>query len=281
MKLVMRVSLIQKNNLKIISIICLSILVASCAKNKGLTGDDLARENVELLYNSGKKALDRGNYSFAVEYYRLLEANYPYGEYTEQAKLDIIFALDKMNRIEEANEAVDNFVNLYPTHANVDYAYYMKGVVSFEKKQSAIARWITGKDLTVRDPKPYRDSEEAFNELLRRFPNSVYADDAKQRLVFLRNAQADRELSIGQYYFDTQTYVAALNRCKTIIYQFETTPAVEGALILMEKTYLEMGLNDLAANTHAVLLDNFPDNDVEPLKAQKKGFFRRLNPFSG
>ncbi|MCL4122393.1 UNVERIFIED_CONTAM: hypothetical protein GTU68_011900 [Idotea baltica] len=273
----MRVS----HTLKNISLICLLTLLASCASKPESSQEQLARENVEFLYDSGKEALDRGNYSFAIEYYRALEANYPYGEYTEQAKLDMIFALNKLNRTEDAVEAADNFVRLYPTHTNVDYAYYMKGVASFEKKQSSLDRFITGKNLTVRDPQPYRDSEQAFNEMLRRYPNSIYAEDAKQRLVFLNNAQADRELAIANYYYENETYVAALNRCKTIIYQYETSPAVEEALILMEKTYLQMGLNDLAASTHAILVDNFPEYDAEPLKAEKKGFFSRLNPFSG
>ena len=273
----MRVS----NTVKNISLICLLALLVSCASKKERSREELARENVDFLYTKGKAALDRGNYSFAVDYYRSLEANYPYGDYTEQAKLDMIFALDKMNRTEEAIEAADNFVRLYPTHSNVDYAYYMKGVVSFEKKQSRFDKFITGKNHNVRDPKPYRDSEEAFNELLRRFPNSIYADDARQRLIFLNNAQADRELAIANYYYENETYVAALNRCKHIIYQFETSPAVEEALILMEKTYLQMGLVDLAASTHMILVENFPDNDAEPLKAQRKGFFSRLNPFSG
>lgn len=277
MKLVMSVSY----KLKILSLICVLVLSTACANKKETDAEELARQNAEFLYTSGKEALDRGDYNFAVNYYRALEASYPYGEYTEQGKLDMIFALNKTNQIDEAVEAADNFISLYPTHPNVDYAYYMKGVASFEKKQGKLDSFITGKDLAVRDPQPYRDSEAAFTELIRRYPNSTYAQDTQQRLVFLRNAQADRELAIANYYFNSETYVAALNRCKTIIYQYETSPAVEEALILMEKTYLQMGLTDLAASTHAILVENFPNNNSEPLKVEKKGFFSRLNPFSG
>ncbi len=268
-------------NLKTLSLICILTLLVGCANKNEISSDDIAQQNVERLYNQGKEALNRGNYSFAIEYYRALEANYPFGEYTEQAKLDMIFAFDKLNRIEDAISTADNFVQLYPTHSNVDYAYYMKGVASFEKKQTSLDKFITGKNLNVRDPQPYRDSEEAFNELIRRYPNSIYTDDAKQRLVFLNNAQADRELAIANYYYDHETYVASLNRSKHIIYQYETSPAVEQALILMEKTYLQMGLNDLAKSTHAMLLENFPENDAEPLKTEKRSLLRRLNPFSG
>lgn len=255
-------------------------MVSGCSskKKKRLAEEELAQQQVEELYTKAKTALDRGNYSFAIQYYQSLEAAFPYGEYTEQAKLDIIFAYDKTNQIEKAVEAADNFIKLYPTHKNVDYAHYMKGVASFEKKTGRIDKFIKGGEKTVRDPKPYRDSQQAFEELIKRYPNSIYADDAKQRLVFVRNALAQRELAIAQFYFDNQTYVAAVNRCKTIIYQFETSPSVEGALVLMEKAYLEMGLNDLAVSTHSVLLENFPDNQTEPF-TKKKSLFSRLNPF--
>ncbi|MEM7360755.1 MAG: outer membrane protein assembly factor BamD [Pseudomonadota bacterium] len=263
----------------ILVMLCAALLISGCAGKKK-TLENLAQQQVEQLYNKGKKAMKSGNYAAAIRYFRALEANYPYGEYTEQAKLEMIFAFDKSSQVDKSIEAADNFIKLYPTHKNVDYAYYMKGVASFEKKQSRLDRFIKGGKKNIRDPKPYRDSEEAFNELINRYPQSIYAEDAKQRVVYIRNTLADRELGVAQFYFDSQTYVAAVNRCKNIIYQYETTPAVEGALVLMEKAYLEMGLNDLAASTHEVLIANFPEYQKEPFKAKKKGIFSRLpNPF--
>ncbi len=264
---------------RIALLIFLAAITTGCAsKKKGGIDTNLAQQQVEELYTKAKKALDRGNYAFAIDYYRALEANYPYGEFTEQAKLDMLFAFDKTGQIEKAVEAADNFVKLYPTHKNVDYAYYMKGVASFEKKSGRIDKFIKGTDRAVRDPKPYRDSENAFKELIKRYPNSVYAQDAKQRLVFIRNALAERELAIAQFYFDNDTFVAAVNRCKTIVYKYETSPAVEGALELMEKAYVEMGLNDLAVSTRKVLMENFPNNNKEAY-TKKKSLLSRLNPF--
>jgi len=273
---VMRVTQLRK----LFALFCVVVLLASCASKTVRSPEELAREQVQELYNKGKKALNKGNYAFAIDYYRALEASYPFGEYTEQAKLDVIFALDKSGQTDRAVEAADNFISLYPTHQNVDYAYYMKGVASFEKRQGRMDRFIKGGKKSIRDPKPYRDSEQAFTELIKRFPNSVYADDAKQRIVYIRNTLANRELSIAQYYFDNETYVAALNRCKNIVYKYETTPAVEGALVLMEKTYLEMDMHDLASSTHEVLIMNFPNYQTEPFKAKKRGVLSRLNPFS-
>lgn len=264
----------------LVIIACVAAVTGCSSRKKdGGIDQDLAQQQVQELYAKAKRALDGGNYSFAIDYYRALEAAFPFGEYTEQAKLDMIFALDKIQQIDKAIEAADNFISLYPTHKNVDYAYYMKGVASFEKKSGRVDRFIKGSQGSVRDPKPYKDSMEAFEELIKRYPDSKYADDAKQRIVYIRNALAQRELAVAQFYFDNRTYVAAVNRCKHIIYRFETSPAVEGALKLMEKAYVEMGLDDLAQSTHEVLLANFPNNNKEVYK-KKKGFLSKLNPFS-
>ena len=271
----------SKKTMRIASVILLTVLVSACSgKKKTDVEEDLAQQQVEDLYSKGKEALDKGNYSFAINYYRALEANFPYGEFTEQAKLDMLFAFDKTGQIEQAVEAADNFIKLYPTHKNVDYAYYMKGVASFEKQTGKIDEFIKGGAKSIRDPKPYRDSEAAFKELIKRYPNSKYSADAQQRLVFIRNSLAKRELGIAKFYFDNETYVAAVNRCKNIVYKYETSPSVEGALELMEKAYLKMGLNELATSTREVLRVNFPENKQVSTKPKKKGLFSRLNPFS-
>ena len=266
---------------KLAAVFVLAVSIAACGgkKKQGGVDQDLAQQQLEELYRKGKLALDRGNYGFAIDYYRAIEAAYPYGELTEQAKLDMLFAFDKTNQVEQAIEAADNFIKLYPTHKNVEYAYYMKGVASFEKKTGRLDKFVRGGGKTIRDPKPLRDSESAFEELIKRYPNSVYAKDAQQRIVYIRNALAERELHVAQFYFDSETYVAAVNRCKTIVFKYETSPAVEGALILMEKAYIEMGLNDLAVSTRKVLLENFPNNSQKAYKKKKKGIFSRLNPF--
>lgn len=264
---------------KLLLLMIASALLAGCAsKKQSQPIGNIEQQQAEELYNRGKKALNQGNYQFAINYYRALEAAFPYGEFTEQAKLDLIFAYDKSGQTEQAIEASDNFITLYPTHRNVDYAYYMKGVASFEKKKGRIDRFVKGGRFNVRDPQPYRDSLAAFNDLITRYPDSKYTPDAKQRIVYIRNQLAKRELAVAQFYFDSKTYVAAVNRCKNVIYQYETTPSVEGALVLMEKAYIEMGLEDLAASTREVLLENFPENK-DSSKKKRKSILSRLNPF--
>ena len=273
----------SKLSIKIVLTLCIVAALSACSgkkkKNRGIDAS-LTQQKVEELYNTGKRALDRGNYQFAIQFYRALEAAYPYGPFTEQAKLDIIYAFDKSNQVESAVQAADNFIKLYPTHKNIDYAYYMKGVASFEKKSSRFDKMIKGSSKTIRDPKPVRDSQDAFEELLKRYPNSKYAEDAKLRLVFIENTLAKRELSVAQFYYNNRTYVAAVNRCKNIIYQYERSPSVEGALVLMEKAYVKMGLDDLAESTRDVLVANFPEQaDSKGLKKKRSGLLGRINPF--
>lgn len=272
---------VKRSATRATALVCALLLVAGCSSNKKNDSiENLAQQQVEELYGKAKTAMDKGNYAFAIRYFQALESNFPYGEYTEQAKLDLLFAYDKTGQVEKAVEAADNFIKLYPTHKNVDYAYYMKGVASFEKKAGRLDTFMKGGKKSIRDPLPYRQSEDAFNELIKRYPQSIYTEDAKQRIVYIKNALAQRELAIATFYYDNNTFLAAVNRCKNIIYQYETTPSVEGALVLMEKSYLEMGLNDLAASTHKVLVENFPNYSAdEPLKIKKKSLLSRLNPF--
>lgn len=261
-------------------------LISGCASKKKqdiLSQEEraeLLQQKVEEFYSKAKKSLESGNYSTAVDDFIALQRIFPYGDITEQSKLDTIFAYDKLEEREKAVQFAEHFISAYPTHPNVDYAYYMKGVSLFEKKRGRMAKLLSGGEKNTRDPQSFRDSQAAFEELVKRYPDSKYSDDAKQRIVFIRNKLANRELGVAQFYFDNDTYLAAVNRCKTIIHQYDTTPSVEGALVLMEKAYAKMGLNELAQSTHDMLLLNFPDNQQELFKTEKKSFLKRLNPLS-
>lgn len=272
---------------KLSILIMVAFLVTGCASKKKkdlLTQEEqieLLQQRVDEIYAKGKKQLNSGNYQGAIEQFTVLQRIFPFGEITEQSKLDTIFAHDKLENREEAVRMANNFISLYPTHQNVDYAYYMKGVAMFEKKRGRLAKFISGGNKKIiRDPQGYRNSQASFEELIKRYPESKYADDARQRLVFIENTLAQRELDIAQFYYENDTYLAAVNRCKTIIFQFETTPAVEGALELMEKAYLKMGLEDLAVTTREMLAANFPENtSVAQTATKKKSLLSRINPF--
>ena len=266
-------------------ILIAACLVSGCASKKKkdlLTQEEqieLLQQKVDEFYSKGKKQLEKGNYLRAIEQFTVLQRIFPFGDITEQSKLDTIFAHDKLENRDQAVAMADNFISLYPTHANVDYAYYMKGVAMFEKKRGRMARFLSGSGKIIRDPQSFRNSKASFEELLRRYPDSRYADDARQRLVYISNTLARRELDIAQFYYDNDTFLAAVNRCKTIIDLYEQTPSVEGALVLMEKSYAKMGLNELALSTREMLVTNFPNNNSEQASNTKKSLLRRIVPF--
>ena len=258
-------------------ILTAALIITGCSSIGG-GKESSSEQKVENMYERAKASLQKGNYPTAIRQYRALETTYPFGSYTEQGRLDLIFAYDKNNQADEALEVADNFIKLYPTHKNIDYAYYMRGVVKFEKQLSRVDRFLRGSKNDSRDPKPLRDSYNAFAELIKRFPESPYVADAKQRMIYLNDALAKRELQVANFYYNTGAYVAVINRCKTIIQQYDTAPTVEQALILMVKTYDQMGLHQLAASTQAVLEANFEnsENYAQSNEKQRKSVFKRL-----
>lgn len=261
----------------IVYLLAATLIISGCSSFGGKK-EKTSDQKVEQMYERAKSALQKGNYPTAIQRYRALETTYPFGPYTEQGRPDLIFAYDKNNQADEALEVADNFIKLYPTHKNIDYAYYMRGVVKFEKQVSKLDRFLRGSKQDSRDPKPLRDSYDAFAELIKRFPESPYVEDAQQRMVYLNDALAKRELQVASFYFNTGAYVAVINRCKTIIQVYDTAPTVEQALILMVKTYNKMGMQQLARSTQAVLEANFStaEDYAQTTKKQRKSIFKRL-----
>jgi outer membrane protein assembly factor BamD len=216
---------------------------------------------VEQFYQAAKSNLDDGNYEQAIKQYEALQGRYPYGRYAEQAQLEIAYAYYKYDEPALAVAACDRFIRQFPTHAHVDYAYYLKGIVNFRDKRSVV-NWLfgTGDELHDRDPRATRESFEAFKELVQRFPNSRYAEDARLRINYLFEAQARYEVSVAEFYYQRRAYVAAVNRAKYALENYPRTPATEDALGIQALAYKQMGLQKLHEDMRQVLLRNFPNS---------------------
>lgn len=215
----------------------------------------------ERFYAEAKDRMDDGDWAAAIKHLETLEARYPYGRYAEQAQLEIAYAYYKDQEPALALAAADRFIRQHPTHPNVDYAYYLKGLVNFHGSKNFVY-WLLGveDDLSDRDPKGARDSYNAFRELVERFPNSRYAPDAAQRMAYLFDAQARYEVKVARFYFDRGAYVAAVNRCKQALENFPRTPATEDALGIQAMAYKRMGMDGLLTDTLRVLERNFPES---------------------
>lgn len=221
--------------------------------------DETANWSAQQFYEKGHEALENHNYQDAINYYTKLETRYPYGAYTEQAQLETAYAHYKADEPAVAVAAADRFIKLHPRHQNVDYAYYMRGLASFEADHNFLENLIK-QDTTKRDPSSARDSFNYFRELVTLFPNSKYTPDAIQRMTYLRQKLAQYELNIADYYLRRGEPLAAANRAKYVVENYQNTPAVADALAIMVQAYRQMGKNDLAEDALRVLRLNNPEH---------------------
>ena len=211
------------------------------------------------IYETAQGYLNSKNFSLAIQNLQLLESRYPFGPYAEQAQREIIYAYYRGGDNEAAIAAADRFIRLHPQHEKVDYAYYMRGLSNYTEGEGLLERFIPT-DMTQRDPGSAIQSFEDFRQLLQRFPNSVYADDARARMIYLRNRLARYEINVANYYFKRKAYLAAANRGRYVIENLPQTPAVPDALAVMVQAYLLLGMDDLAEQSLAVLRKNYPDH---------------------
>lgn len=236
-----------------LTVACCALVLAACG------GRDRTAEQLqpEKLYEKGQKSMLAGDFRGAVRYYEALEARFPFSEQARQAKLDIIYSYYKSKETESAVDAADQFVRENPTHPRVDYAMYIKGVVYFERAPNFLERWFNT-DLTERPPQDVRGSFQAFQTLIERHPNSEYVQDARQRMIYLRNRLADYEVHVADYYLRRRAYVAALARARFCIENYDGAPATREALVIMISSYDGMGLTELADRSRGVYVMNYP-----------------------
>jgi outer membrane protein assembly factor BamD len=223
-------------------------------------GDDAVQdEGPELIYDQGQRAMQAGNFQGAAQAFLMLEARYPFSPVTRQAQLDLIYLYYRGGLVEEAIDAAEEFERENPTHPRVDYALYMKGLVYFDEAPGILER-IFNVDLSVRPPKDTQRAFSTFQELIRRFPDSRYVPDARQRMVFLRNRLAQYENHVARYYLDRGAYVAAVQRAQYAVERFPGAPELEETLGIMIEAYEELGMDELASDARRVLRESFPQS---------------------
>jgi len=257
-----------------LSMLGLMVCVAGCRKDKDLQSELSAEE----LYQRGNKSLNDQSWGRAIGAYKALQTRYPFGRYTEQSMIDLSYAYYKADEPENAISTLDRFIRTYPTHPNVDYAYYLKGLVNYSQNQGFLEKLMPER-VRDRDQSMARDAFLDFAELIRRFPDSRYVPDARQRMIFLRNNLAAYEVGVAQYYLRRKAYIAAVNRARYALETYPNTPEQSEALIVLVKAYRKLSLPELAEGSLAVLALNYPDNYYVLGKKKKKSWAERLWPF--
>ena len=228
--------------------------------------DEHANWTAEQFYSAAKMALTGKSYEKAIKLYEKLEARYPFGKHATQAQMEVAYAYYKNNEPDSALASVDRFIKLNPTHPRVDYAYYLRGLVNYNRGISFIDRFLPT-DSSQRDPGSARDALRDFNELMAKFPRSQYVQDSRQRVGALRNNLAMYEVHVADFYMRRGGYLAAARRCSEVVQKYQRTEAVPKALKIMEEAYRKLDMNDLADDAARVYALNYSQEGKELPKA--------------
>ncbi|MHA7841456.1 MAG: outer membrane protein assembly factor BamD [Gammaproteobacteria bacterium] len=254
-------------------LVCLCVVITSvlvgCATEEQSPSELYKGQTAAQLYNAGERALSRHDYKSAVKYYQGLDALYPFGIYAERTHLHIIYAYHMDKDEASAEAAALRFIRLYPRSEHVDYAYYMKGITNFQPDRGTLAAFIPideSKRALGEAQRSYKD----FAALVHQFPDSVYAEDARQRMVYLRNLMAAYEYHVARFYFNHKAYVAAANRAQLIVHHYSQAPAVIPALGIMVQSYDALRMPKEKEMALKILALNFPESTTyQAVKSQQ------------
>ena len=231
----------------IIAICGMAILLAACSSNDA---PEYVERPVSELYNSAQDLLDAKEYQQAADAFDEVERQHPYSVWATKATLMSAYAYYQDNKYDDAISAIDRFISLHPANPDVPYAYYLKALSYYEQISDV-----------GRDQQMTQDAMQALDDIIRRFPDSKYARDAKLKKDLTVDHLAGKEMSVGRYYQDRQEFLAAINRFKSVLDKYQTTTHVPEALARLTECYLALGLEGEAKRTASVLGHNFPGSE--------------------
>ncbi|TKB48787.1 outer membrane protein assembly factor BamD [Ferrimonas sediminicola] len=239
-----------------------TLMMAGCSSTKeGPDAYVVEDRSPEALYGDARQAMEAGNFTKATKVLEALDSRYPFGAYKTQVQLDLIYAYYKLADTPSALANIDRFIRLNPTHKDIDYVYYMRGLVNMQA-DSYLFHELLDMDRTDRDPENAREAFNDFEKLVKTFPDSRYAADGRQRMIAIKNRLAEYSLGVAEYYVKIEAWIAAANRSQQILETYAGTPAVEGALEIMVRSYEELGQETLKQNALTVLKATYPNNDL-------------------
>jgi len=237
-----------------------ALLLSACAGSEGQK-DDTDIWSEAKLYSEATDKLNSGDFVKCGKYFEKLEARFPFGPYSQQAQINSAYCYWKGNEQVQALVAIDRFIKLHQGSANLDYGYYLKGLITFNDDLGWLGKF-TGQDLSERDPKAAQDAFESFKVVAERFPNSKYAPDALDRMRYIVNSLAEADVIVARFYYQRGAYLASANRAQLVIRDYDRAPAVEEALYLLYKSYQKLGMVELSNDTARVFKLNFPDSPM-------------------
>ena len=232
----------------------LALGLAGCGPVKEV--DPTADWGVERFYLEARAELESENYLTAIEYYETLESRYPFGKYATQAQIDVAYAYYKFNEPDSAITAIDRFIKLHPRDPSVDYAYYLKGLVNFERG-GTILDMLSERDPSEFDRNLLLNAYNDFRRLVQRFPDSKYTEDARKRMIYLRDQLARADFHVASYYASRDAWVAVANRTRYILQNYQGSSVIRSTLELQLQAYQRLELDELARDTQRIIDLNF------------------------
>ena len=237
-----------------------ALLLSGCAGSDGQKDDtDIWSET--KLYSEANEKLNDADYAKCGKYFDKLEGRFPFGPYSQQAQINAAYCYWKAQEQTQALVAIDRFIKLHQGSPNLDYAYYLKGMISFNDDLGWLGKF-TGQDLSERDPKAAKEAFESFKVVVDRFPDSKYAPDSLDRMRYIVNSLAEADVIVARFYYQRGAYLASANRAQLVIRDYDRAPAVEEALYILVKSYDKLGMTDLSDDAMRVFALNFPDSGM-------------------
>ncbi len=252
-----------------------SLLTGCATKEK----NEFAGWSVDRLYTEGRDQMIAGDYTRAAQVLEATIAQYPFSAQATQAQLELPYVYWKDENKTKALAAADRFITLNGSHPKLDYMYYLKGIINYNQNTGFLKALITKDVSGARDPKAASEAFESFKTLVTKFPGSRYAPDARKRMIEVVDTLARQELAVARYYYDRDAYLAAINRAQSVLQNFDGTPAVEPALIIIANSYDALKMPEMRDDTLNVLHSNFP-NSTGKLDAARQSswkFWKKSN----
>lgn len=237
--------------------VCMSVMLVACGSTPQ---DEFANIASDKLYADAKDDAAEGNFELSIKKLEKVEARASGTLLSQQAQIDLAYAYFRTGEKAQALAKLDRFIRLHPTSPALDYAFYLQGLINFNENLGLFGK-LSRQDLAERDQQASRDAYESFKQVVERFPQSRYAEDARLRMNHVVNSLAAGEVHVARYYLRRGAYLAAANRAQQAVKEYNQSPAVEEGLFIMAQAYDKLGLVPLRDDTLRVLRQSFPNSE--------------------
>lgn len=240
----------KRNILALLPVALMALFLVSCGTSSDAEKQEYVEKPVEELYNAAQAAMQAEKYTDAASKFEEVERQHPYSSWATKAQLMAAYAYYQAEKYTEASLSLDRFIQLNPSHPDIAYAYYLRAIVPYEQIEDV-----------RRDQKFTETALANLRDVVRRFPETDYAKDAKLKIDLTLDNLAGKEMEIGRFYQKRKAWLAAINRFRNVVDKYQTTSYVPEALHRLTESYLALGVLDQAQANAAVLGYNFPKSE--------------------